>query len=70
MTLGAFICLFWTAGLVKSYGVIFAEMMKIYPEEIRSVPVYRLREAAKKTLFSLPLKDGWGAIMPPPAPRL
>ena len=48
VTLGAFICLFWTAGLVKSYGVIFAEMMKIYPEEIRSVPVYRLREAAKK----------------------
>ena len=35
VTLGAFICLFWTAGLVKSYGVLFAEMMSIYPEEIK-----------------------------------
>ena len=35
VALGAFICLFWTAGLVKSYGVIFAEMMKLYPEDIR-----------------------------------
>ena len=35
VTMGAFLCLFWTAGLVKSYGVVFAEMIKIYPEDIR-----------------------------------
>ena len=35
VTLGAFICLFWTAGLVKSYGVLFAEMIQRYPNDIR-----------------------------------
>ena len=35
VSLGAFICLFWTAGLVKSYGVLFAEMMKMYPNDIK-----------------------------------
>jgi len=35
VTLGAFICLFWTAGLVKSYGVLFAEMIQKYPNDIR-----------------------------------
>jgi len=34
ISLGAFIALFWTAGLVKSYGVLFAEMMRMYPESI------------------------------------
>eukprot|EP00090_Calanus_glacialis_P015310 TRINITY_DN24178_c0_g1_i1.p1 TRINITY_DN24178_c0_g1~~TRINITY_DN24178_c0_g1_i1.p1 ORF type:complete len:948 (-),score=185.32 TRINITY_DN24178_c0_g1_i1:127-2970(-) len=34
VSLGAFIALFWTAGLVKSYGVLFAEMMRMYPESI------------------------------------
>ena len=26
--------LFWTAGLVKSYGVLFTEMLTLYPENI------------------------------------
>eukprot|EP00092_Neocalanus_flemingeri_P006951 GFUD01007503.1.p1 GENE.GFUD01007503.1~~GFUD01007503.1.p1 ORF type:complete len:952 (+),score=197.76 GFUD01007503.1:49-2904(+) len=34
VSLGAFIALFWTAGLVKSYGVLFAEMMRMYPDSI------------------------------------
>ena len=34
VSLGAFIALFWTAGMVKSYGVLFSEMITIYPENI------------------------------------
>jgi hypothetical protein len=35
ITFGAFLTLFWTAGLVKSYGVIFAEMVRLYPDSIK-----------------------------------
>ena len=35
ITFGAFLSLFWTAGLVKSYGVIFAEMVRLYPDNIK-----------------------------------
>ena len=35
MCTGAFICLFWTAGWIKSYGVVFAELIKMYPDKIR-----------------------------------
>ena len=35
ITFGAFLSLFWTAGLVKSYGVIFAEMVRLYPNNIK-----------------------------------
>ena len=34
ISLGAFIALFWTAGMVKSYGVLFSEMITIYPDSI------------------------------------
>ena len=34
VSLGAFLSLFWTAGLVKSYGVLFAEMLRIWPGNI------------------------------------
>ena len=34
VSLGAFIALFWTAGMVKSYGVLFAEMITLYPDNI------------------------------------
>ena len=28
---GAFLAQFWVAGLIKSYGVIFMEVMQLYP---------------------------------------
>ena len=34
VSLGAFLALFWTAGLIKSYGVLFAEMVRMYPDNI------------------------------------
>ena len=34
VALGAFNALFWTAGLVKSYGVLFSEMLSLYPGNI------------------------------------
>ena len=34
VSLGAFMALFWTAGMVKSYGVLFAEMITLYPDNI------------------------------------
>ena len=34
VSLGAFIALFWTAGMVKSYGVLFSEMLMIWPDSI------------------------------------
>ena len=34
VSFGAFMALFWTAGMVKSYGVLFAEMITLYPENI------------------------------------
>ena len=34
VSFGAFMALFWTAGMVKSYGVLFSEMITLYPENI------------------------------------
>ena len=31
IALGAFIALFWTAGMIKSYGVIFDMILKTFP---------------------------------------
>ena len=32
VALGAFLALFWCAGFIKSYGVVFSEILKLFPE--------------------------------------
>jgi hypothetical protein len=34
---GAFLVQFWIAGLIKSYGVIFMEVMQLYPDASASL---------------------------------